>query len=180
LRYVTKSGVTKTIPGMTVFLLNTAGDPIAYDYTDANGNYSFSNLPIGKYTVHPDDINYATTPLTFNLTTAQPVRNSMDFKEYANPMVIIPEPAGVADRHSIQPFSIAPNPATDVINIVWGSLTNDMATINITDINGKRVYRSEVKMDANTAINISNIQPGLYFMNVQTQTGSNTQKLLIQ
>jgi len=180
LRHVTKSGVTKTIPGMTVFLLNTAGDPIAYDYTDANGNYSFSNLPIGKYTVHPDDINYVTTPLTFNLTTAQPARNSMDFKEYANPRVIIPEPAGAVDTHSAQLFSIAPNPATDVINVIWGNQSARTAIINITDISGKNVYRSEVKTDANAAINISNIHPGFYLLNAQTETGSHTQKLLIQ
>lgn len=180
LRHVTKSGVTKTIPGMTVFLLNTAGDPVAYDITDANGNYSFGNLPIGKYTIYPDDINFTTTPLTLYLTTAQAIRTNMDFKEYANPMVIIPEPANTTDIYYSQLFSIYPNPAKNTVNINWASLSNDMAAINITDISGKKIYQSEVKMDANAAINIGNIRPGFYFLNVETPSGSNREKLLIQ
>ena len=104
----------------------------------------------------------------------------MDFKEYANPRVIIPEPAGAVDIHSAQLFSIAPNPATDVIHINWASLSAGRAIVNITDISGKKVYQSEVKMNVNAAINISNIRPGFYFLNVQTESGTNTQKLLIQ
>ncbi|OWK43205.1 hypothetical protein FRUB_02804 [Fimbriiglobus ruber] len=39
------------LPGVTVTLFNSSGTPIATTTTDANGNYQFTDLPPGTYTV---------------------------------------------------------------------------------------------------------------------------------
>jgi serine-aspartate repeat-containing protein C/D/E len=39
------------IAGVTVVLKDASGAPIATTTTDANGNYSFANVPAGNYTV---------------------------------------------------------------------------------------------------------------------------------
>lgn len=43
------------LPGVTVALLDDKGNVIATDVTDANGNYSFPDLPAGTYTVWVTD-----------------------------------------------------------------------------------------------------------------------------
>lgn len=173
-------GTANGIEGMTIFLLNTANEPVAYAITDANGDYSFSNVPVGSYTVHPENINYNTTPASINISLTHTAHLDINFERSHSQKTIVPISAGIGNINGKASFTAYPNPATDVINITWGSLSDDMATITITDISGKKVHTSEVKMDANAAINISNIRPGFYFLNVQTETGSNTQKLLIQ
>lgn len=106
------------------------------------------------------------------------VTNNCGDNTYSDVINFWPTDISIKQNDSIA--HIYPNPATDVIHINWGSLSAGMAIFSITDISGKKVYRSEVKMDANAAINISNIRPGFYFLNVQTESGINTQKLLIQ
>lgn len=46
------------IPGVTVALLDAAGNVIATVTTDANGNYAFTGLPDGTYTVWVNDTNH--------------------------------------------------------------------------------------------------------------------------
>lgn len=46
------------IPGVTIALLNAGGNVIATTTTDANGNYRFTGLPDGTYTVWVNDTNH--------------------------------------------------------------------------------------------------------------------------
>ena len=39
------------MPGVTVVLKDANGTPVATTTTDANGNYSFPNVPAGNYTI---------------------------------------------------------------------------------------------------------------------------------
>ncbi len=174
-------GTANGIEGMTILLLDANNEPVAYSITDANGDYSFSNLPVGSYTVHPEDMNYNTTAASLNVSLTQVTYTDINFERSNSQKTIVPVTSGISNINGkVVSFTAYPNPATDVININWNNLSDDKATINITDISGKKVFSSEVKMDANAAINISNIRPGFYFLNVQTESGSNTQKLLIQ
>lgn len=173
-------GTANGIEGMTILLLDANNMPVAYAVTDANGDYSFSNLPVGAYKVHPEDMNYNTTAAGFNISATHTAHIDINFERSLSQKTIVPVASGISNINKAATFTAYPNPATDVININWSNLSDDKATINITDISGKKVFSSEVKMDANAAINISNIRPGFYFLNVQTESSSNTQKLLIQ
>lgn len=173
-------GTASGIEGMNVLLLDANNEPVAFAVTDANGDYSFTNLPVGTYKVHPENMNYNTTAASFTITLSHTAHIDINFERSLSQKTIVPVTSGINNISGKAAFTAYPNPATDVININWASLSEDAATIHITDISGKTVFSSEVKMDKNTAINISNIQPGFYFLNVETESGSNTQKLLIQ
>lgn len=174
-------GTANGIPGMTIFLLDNNNNPVTYAVTDANGDYSFSNLPVGSYKVHPEDMNYATTAASFNITQSQTAHIDINFERSNSQKTIVPIASGISNINNNElVFSAYPNPATDVININWSKLTDEVATVTITDISGKKVFSAEMKMDTNAAINISTIQSGFYFLNIATESGSNTQKLMIQ
>lgn len=51
-------------------------------------------------------------------------------------------------------------------------------TIQITDLNGRVVKNVNAKGVSETQINISDLTTGMYFLNVQTDSGSGTTKII--
>ena len=74
-------------------------------------------------------------------------------------------------------FSVYPNPSTGLVNV---ASKNNMAinTIQITDLNGRVVKNVNTKGVSETQINISDLTTGMYFLNVQTDSGSGTTKII--
>lgn len=72
-------------------------------------------------------------------------------------------------------ISVYPNPANDYINI---ELTYDQTilAINCYDIFGKKV----LKTSQNTQLDLSKLMSGLYFIEIKTDVGSVTKKIIIQ
>jgi hypothetical protein len=71
-------------------------------------------------------------------------------------------------------FTVYPNPATDIINI---SNVNglEVTKATITDVNGRIVKEINSSI---SAINISDLTSGLYFLNVTTTTSNGTVKIV--
>lgn len=74
-------------------------------------------------------------------------------------------------------FSVYPNPSTGLVNL---ASKNNMAinTIQITDLNGRVVRNINTNGVSETQINISDLTAGMYFLNVQTDSGSGTTKII--
>ena len=68
---------------------------------------------------------------------------------------------------------VYPNPSTGIFNI---ALQED-ASVSVTDMLGKVIYTNKVKSGNNT-IDISNYQSGIYLLNVTSENGSVTKKLI--
>ena len=72
-------------------------------------------------------------------------------------------------------FNVYPNPAKSVINI--SSASNEAFGVSVYDLLGKQVLRSE---NVKSQLNISSLNPGLYFVNMTQGSNSSTQKLLVK
>ncbi len=174
-------GTGAGIPNMTVLLLDASNNPVAYTTTDANGDYGFNNLPNGTYKVHPENLGDATTAASVTIDATHVNMNAISFERSNSNKTIVPLPNAIANvaKQSLA-LSIYPNPANNVVNISWGANSNDIASVVIADISGKKVVAAQVSMNANASVNVSELLAGFYFMTVATEAGSNTQKLLIQ
>jgi type IX secretion system substrate protein len=74
-------------------------------------------------------------------------------------------------------FSVYPNPTNDVVTIS----NNGNIQINkvvITDINGRTVKTNNFSGVSETQINVSDLNSGVYFMNIDTNEGIATKKLV--
>jgi hypothetical protein len=74
--------------------------------------------------------------------------------------------------------SIYPNPAFDVVNV---SITNSNGTVaiekaSITDING-RIIKNLTSV-TNNQINVSDLNSGIYFLNIETNEGKTVKKFI--
>ena len=74
-------------------------------------------------------------------------------------------------------FSMYPNPSTGLVNL---ASKNNVAinTIQITDLNGRVVRNIKANSVSETQINISDLTTGMYFLNIQTDLGSGTTKIV--
>ncbi|MNX80456.1 hypothetical protein D3C86_1121170 [compost metagenome] len=70
-----------------------------------------------------------------------------------------------------------PNPSTGLVNL---ASKNNVAinTIQITDLNGRVVRNINTNSVSETQINISDLTTGMYFLNIQTDLGSGTTKIV--
>ena len=74
-------------------------------------------------------------------------------------------------------FSTYPNPANNVVNVSnnYNILLTD---VNITDINGRTVKTLKVNNLTEVQVNISELNTGVYFMNIDTDSGRVVKKFI--
>lgn len=78
-------------------------------------------------------------------------------------------------------FSIYPNPAKNYVNISFSQVQNNVA-VEIYDINGRKVLTDEFKgqSDLKQKLDISSLNSGVYFVKINSNGKSATEKLIIK
>ena len=93
----------------------------------------------------------------------------------------MPVSVGIANINNEKlEYSIYPNPTKESVTIGWNATSADKAQVSIADVSGKVVYNGVATMNGATTINVSNLQSGLYFLNISSDMGNSTQKLIIK
>lgn len=75
-------------------------------------------------------------------------------------------------------FSIFPNPTTGILNIKFENIENE-TQIKILDISGREII-SNLISTKETQIDLSNVSKGIYFVKLQNEKFSETQKVVIK
>ena len=74
--------------------------------------------------------------------------------------------------------SVYPNPTKGIVNVAIPALT-DNATINLYDIQGRKILSKETNQ-VYTTFGIENLQDGIYLINIETDLGSITKKIVLR
>ena len=172
--------------GLLMFVINESTSAVmARTLTDASGNYSFSNLPVGQtYRIYPELINYATTPFTsINLTASAPSMSAGNFVQHTISHTITPVLAAVSSVNSVAYVFMYPNPAGSKLTVEWNMAHTEKGTVTITDIAGREMFSSEVSMNngaGSMAVDVSSYADGLYLVSVKSESVSYTNKVQVQ
>jgi len=75
-------------------------------------------------------------------------------------------------------LSVYPNPSNNSVTISDHDQTLEMNKITITDINGRIIKTITLNAVSESEINVSELHSGLYFMNIDTNEGSATKKII--
>ena len=165
---VADTGDTNGLAGVTVQLLDTNGVVIATTTTDANGVYSFANVPPGSYTVVQTDPAHYTTTLDSAGTTNNQIPVTLLSGGTLNN----------ANYYDAQPGTVSGAVFVDVNGdgIVEPGDTNGLAgvTVQLLDTNG--VVIATTTTDANGVYSFANVPPGSYTV-VQTDPAHYTTTL---
>jgi hypothetical protein len=104
------------------------------------------------------------------------VRNNDPVNEEVNINVILGVTVGVLENGEQEYVAVYPNPANDFLRIKTnGTLTN----VRIMNIVGQTLY-SNAAQNSNSTINISELESGVYFVQIETELGTSTQKVVVE
>ena len=74
---------------------------------------------------------------------------------------------------------VYPNPTSNKINIEFGQLSLENLTLNIFDLKGQLVYKTE-EIESSMIIDVSNFTKGLYKLEIFNQNHHINKKILIE
>jgi hypothetical protein len=84
---------------------------------------------------------------------------------------------------SISSLNISPNPASDFVMLRAYNSKYQSLTVSVSDMSGKTLYSETFTADKGSIekpIDVSAIQPGMYFIKIRNQEGTVTEKLIVQ
>jgi hypothetical protein len=173
-------GTGATEEGIMMALLNTTTNQIVkYTHTNGNGDYSFSNIPYGSYTVFPELMGYTTIPATgVTISATQPSITKLDFKKTPTHIKLIP--AGINDLPAANLFSVYPNPADGSVKINYTSNVTGKVNISVVDVTGRQVMVKESDAKSNDQIDLSKLTSGTYFINIATDKATHSEQIVVK
>jgi hypothetical protein len=80
-------------------------------------------------------------------------------------------------------ISVFPNPTNGDLNIKWSNLETGSATIALTDVVGREVYKSQLNINSasgQSEINLSELKSGIYLISIKSDNVYYSGKLMIQ
>ena len=76
-----------------------------------------------------------------------------------------------------------PNPATNNVNVTFSSEESANAVLSVMNLMGQTVYTENVNIhEGYNLVNLSvnNFRSGVYMVNIKTNKGTSTQKLIVK
>lgn len=86
-------------------------------------------------------------------------------------------------ENTLTEMKIYPNPASNNVTIVVASKEVANANLVVTNLMGQVVYTQNVSLETGSnqySLNVSNFSAGFYLVNIRTNAGSTTQKLIVE
>ena len=118
-----------------------------------------------------DEVDFITTTPTTNAAVSEIIYDNLTVKAAPEEALL-----NVSEVIAEGSFSVYPNPAKNVLNIS-NTINAVVNNVVLTDLNG-RVVKSQNLNTVEGQVNISDLATGIYMMNVNTDKGSITKKII--
>ena len=129
---------------------------IEFDRSTSLGNWKVKIRDVAVGNV--GTLNAATLTICSQVFTEIPLGNELFSKDY---------------------FSVYPNPSTGIFTIQTENDINN-AIITVADLNGRIVYNTKVLNLKQTSLNLSELQSGMYILNIKNESYNYSQKIIKQ
>jgi len=90
---------------------------------------------------------------------------------------------GINENSAVNTIKISPNPVRDKLNINCGNIKKGVTNFTIYNVQGAKLYNEETIItidNYNKVINVNNLNPGIYFLKIENETGNTTNKFIIE
>jgi len=117
------------------------------------------------------------TGLESDIYTGKIVIRSNDLEnDIANKTVLMNVVVGIGENGEKETISVYPNPASDYLRI---STNGEISNVRIVNTIGQVVLEQNVGLN-DVTISTTDLSQGVYFVNIETKTGTTTQKIIIE
>jgi len=160
------------LEGVIVFLINSQGEIIDFTYTNAQGEYSFDEVPVGNFYVYGDLTGFASYPAAVNFNTLNDSISNVNFLIKGRSSVGF---IGKEILNEKNDFKIYPNPITNnTLKIKFQKVVHSKVNFIIYNSLGIEVKNGVLnKGNSNFQIELDNLTKGLYFINLFHENGKN-------
>jgi hypothetical protein len=162
-----------------ILLLTTGtGQAVGYTYSNAAGQFSFSNLPYNTYKIFGDAWGKSNPMLTVTISAGNASVSNIIFEENSSKFEGHIGNLGIGGNNPLQSVSVYPNPANNYVSLSGLSNINGNKTVVLRDITGATISTTDVKAGANPNIITSDLPAGMYMLQIQTAEGSASYKFV--
>lgn len=163
------------------------GGAVSSATTDVNGFYEFTGLNNNATFIVraniPGLVNDSIYTISIDLSVTE--YTTLDFwVDSVGVYILADSSTGINNSNLIvEKFEIAPNPASNNINLLLNTTTNSSTTISILNTLGEKVYQIQTNLNAgsnNVLLNINNLANGVYFIQLNDGVHQQTKKLIKQ
>jgi hypothetical protein len=146
-------------------LINSANETVSFTYSDVNGAYQFTQVPIGNYTIKID-VPYIPQMTDHQITIAGNQTFTGASFEIMSNGIFAQGDLVLNVEETVNPYvTCSPNPANNVLTIT-NTMTEEIS-IAIYALNG-RLMQTAVNQPGKTQIDISNLAAGVYMLKSST------------
>lgn len=92
------------------------------------------------------------------------------------------DPTGISNE-VISGMKIYPNPASDAVNVTFSSEESSNAVLSIMNLMGQMVYTTNVSIQEGynmVNVPVNQLRAGIYMVNIKSNKGTSTQKLIVK
>ncbi|MGZ5302907.1 MAG: PKD domain-containing protein [Bacteroidia bacterium] len=155
------------ISDIEIMLLNETGNPVAYTYSDLNGEFGFANIAFGTYQVYAEVAGLQTFPAIVSISESNQSNNDVNLKMNATAIVTAIRPAHIQDDNGI---SIYPNPVNNVLNINLDNAISQPVQIVVYSITGKQMINiTKAPNGKSIQLPVNELTNGIYILEVKGQ-----------
>lgn len=165
------------LAGIQINLLNNAGQPVAYTYSNGSGQFSFGNLALGTYKIYAEALSKTPIELTFTLTQNNPSLESIVIAVNSNSAVA----TAIEELQGLYVEGLMPNPTTDVATLAVTVKQTAEATLTVRNLTGSVVNSRQLQLTTglnNIAVSLANQPNGIYTIELAGASGNRVLKLV--
>lgn len=171
-----------SISNQIVKLFDSNNKYIAFDYTNDNGEFEFSSLSNGSYSLQGEVTGNSSTSEFVELSAANPFSDENMLVIDCNSFVGI-EDFTIASE-IIEVKEVFPMPASEFVNLRIQSNSNEKIEVDIIDQIGRIYVNQAINISSGESLielNLSNLQTGLFIFRIKSSEGQilHTGKIII-
>jgi len=162
--------------GIKIYLIKSpSGDIVGQKLTDANGEFSFTNLPDGDYKTVADIVGYKSdTSTVFTIGNGNSARVSSLCIDPVSPVVGACFKLTAVEEAIANYVSVSPNPSNGIFNLDTPFANG---TVKVYSSLGAEIADYELNSN-NTVIDLSNQASGIYLIQVISEKGISELKVV--
>ena len=165
--------------GVQIMLRNEQGIYVGLAYSDVNGEFEFTSLSEGIYTLMAEVAGINMIPKDYVLSTNNMIVD--DVSMIMNQNEIYFSLSSIDDLGDVTVSSIYPNPVSNILNLNIQLEKQSRLTVNILNQLGQIILQDEYLLENSRSlqINTSSLKSGIYFLEIISEGQyRNTQKFI--
>jgi len=168
------------LANVEVVLYNSNGDPVAYTFTNNDGNFEFSGLAYGEYILQAEMPGKATQLIPVSLSDSASTVN-INFIVNATEIFVL----GLSDFNKAQllagnPY---PNPVGEILNLKLNASASGSAIVDIIDVQGRIINTQSIALTGGSnliSIATGKLTKGIYMLRVKSEGYKPVQRKFIK